>query len=60
MKQLIFPLLLAVFFVACDKNVENLPDLTKIKIKKRPCEMLEYVEKIGNETMKRLADIIYS
>ena len=49
MKQLIFSMLLATLFVACDKNPENSPDLTKIRIKERPCETLEYVEKIGND-----------
>ena len=49
MKQLIFSILLATLFVACDKNSENLLDLTKIRIKERPCEILEYVGKIGND-----------
>ena len=49
MKQLIFSMLFATLFVACDKNSENSPDLTKIKIKERPCEMLEYVGEIGND-----------
>jgi hypothetical protein len=49
MKQLLFTILLAALFAACDKNLENSPDLTKIRIKERPCEMLEYVGKIGND-----------
>ncbi|MDR2970953.1 MAG: hypothetical protein LBU83_03355 [Bacteroidales bacterium] len=45
MKQLLLSILFTILFVACDKNSE--PDLTKIRIKERPCEMLEYVGKIG-------------
>ena len=49
MKQLIFSMLFATLFVACDKNPENSPDLTKIRIKENPSEMLEYVGKIGDD-----------
>ena len=70
MKQLFFSILLAIFFIACDKNyenpiettenqteatenqtevTENQLDLTEIRIKDRPCEILEYVGKIGND-----------
>ena len=49
MKQLLFSMLFATLFVACDKNLENPPDLTKIMIKERPCEILEYVGKIGKD-----------
>ncbi len=49
MKQILFSILFATFFVACDKNSENSPDLTTIRIKKRPCEILEYVGKIGKD-----------
>jgi len=49
MKQLMFSILFSTLFIACDKNSENSPDLTKIRIKERPCEILEYVGKIGND-----------
>jgi hypothetical protein len=49
MKQILFSMLFAILFIACDKNEESLPDLTKIRIKERPCEVLEYVGKIGND-----------
>jgi hypothetical protein len=49
MKQILFSILFVILFVACDKNGESLPDLTKIKIKERPCELLGYVGKIGND-----------
>ena len=45
MKRILFSILLATILVACDNN---LPDLTKIRIKERPCEVLEYVGNIGN------------
>jgi len=48
MKQILFSMLFVTLFVACDKNPDKFPDLTKIRIKERPCEMLEYVGKIGN------------
>lgn len=41
-------MLVATLFVACDENLENSPDLTKIRIKERPCEILDYVGKPGN------------
>ncbi len=49
MKQILLSILFAILFVACDKNGESLPDLTKIRIKERPCELLEYVGKTGND-----------
>jgi hypothetical protein len=49
MKQILFFILFATFFVACDKNSEISPDLTTIRIKERPCETLEYVGRIGND-----------
>jgi hypothetical protein len=49
MKQILFSMLFAILFAACDKNVESLPDLNKIRIKERPCEILEYVGKIGKD-----------
>jgi hypothetical protein len=49
MKPLLFSILFAILFVSCDKNLENLPNLTEIKIAERPCETLEYVGKIGND-----------
>ena len=54
MKQILFSILFATLFVACDKNsenpiLENQPDLTEIRIKERPCETLEYVGKIGDD-----------
>ncbi|MDR1343696.1 MAG: hypothetical protein LBK18_10660 [Prevotellaceae bacterium] len=54
MRQLLLPILLATFFIACDTNtensgLENQPDLTEIRIKERPCETLEYIGKIGND-----------
>ncbi len=49
MKQIIFPILFATLFVACDKNPEISPDLTQIRIKERPCETLEFTGKIGND-----------
>ena len=47
MRKLLSYILFATLFVACDKNSE--PDLTKIRIKERPSEMLEYVGKIGKD-----------
>jgi len=41
MKQIIFPILFATLFVACDKNPEISPDLTQIRIKERPCDTVE-------------------
>ena len=57
MKKILLFIVLATFFVACDKIFENpnggltkkQPDLTEIRIKDRPCEILEYVGKIGND-----------
>jgi len=70
MKQLLFPILLAILFVACDKDsenqnglTENQPNLKEIRIKERPCEILEYVGKIGNDfdsaldSLKKLKNI---
>jgi hypothetical protein len=48
MKQLLFSILFSTLFVACNISSENSPDLTKIRIRERPCEMLEYVGKIGD------------
>ena len=52
MKLVLFSILFVIFFVTCDKNsenpiLENELDLTEIRIKERPCETLEYIEKIG-------------
>ena len=49
--KMVLVILLSCFFlfVACDKNPENSPDLTEIRIKERPCEILEYVGEIGND-----------
>jgi len=54
MRQLLFFILFTTLFIACDKNsedpiLENQPNLTEIRIKERPCEMLEYVGRIGND-----------
>lgn len=59
MKQVIFSILFAIFFVACGNNSETMlevtedlgasPDLTHIRIKERPGETLEYVRKIGSD-----------
>lgn len=49
MKQILFFILFATLFVACDKNSESSPELTTIRIKERPCEMLEYIGIIGND-----------
>ncbi|GHV36515.1 hypothetical protein FACS1894178_7840 [Bacteroidia bacterium] len=63
MKQILFFILFATLFVACDKDSENLPDLTTIGIKERPCETLEYIGRIGNDfdtaldSLRRLKNI---
>lgn len=59
MKQIVFPILFAALFVACDKdsetsagttqNSEPLADLTQIRIKERPGETLIYVGEIGSD-----------
>lgn len=58
MRKIVFTILFATLFVACDNvtNVDNLvispnstPDLTQIRIKERPSETLEYVRKIGGD-----------
>lgn len=58
MKQIIFPILFATLFVACDKNPEISPDLTQIRIKERPCETLEFTGKIGNDFDSALDSLI--
>ena len=59
MKKLLFSILLATLFIACDKSSENQPDLTAIRIKERPCETLEYVGKIGNDFDSALDSLRY-
>jgi len=49
MKRIVFYMLLATLFVACDNKSEITPDLTSLKIKDDPCETLEYLAKIGND-----------
>ena len=55
MKKIVFTILFATLFVACvsDDNPvispNSTPDLTQIRIKERPGEMLEYVGKIGGD-----------
>ena len=59
MKKVLFSVLLAILFVACNKNSETSADtpqnteisvdLTQIKIKESPSETLEYVGAIGRD-----------
>jgi len=58
MKQIVFSILFAALFVACDNvtSDDNLvispnstPDLTQIRIKERPGETLKYVGEIGSD-----------
>lgn len=59
MKQIVFSILFAALFVACDKdsetsagtsqNTETSADLTQIRIKDRPGETLKYVGEIGSD-----------
>ena len=55
MKKIVFAIMFAALFVACDSDdhsviLPNLtPDLTQIRIKERPCETLEYVGEIGGD-----------
>ena len=74
MKQIVFSILFAALIVACDKdsetsadtnqNTETSADLTQIRIKERPGEMLEYVGEIGSDfdtaldSLRKLKDIL--
>lgn len=58
MRKIVFTILFATLFVACDKvtnddnpvtSPDSTPDLTQIRIKERPSETLEYVGKIGGD-----------
>ena len=55
MKQIVFTLLFATLLVACDEDSDTTQDteisvdLTQIRIKERPSEMLEYVGAIGRD-----------
>lgn len=55
MKQIVFTLLFAALLVACDEDSDTTQDteisvdLTQIRIKERPSEMLEYVGAIGRD-----------
>jgi len=56
MKKIVFTILFATLFVACDKDTgdnnlvtspNSTPDLTQIRIKERPSETLEFIGEIG-------------
>lgn len=58
MKHIVFTILFAALFVACDNvtsddnpviSPNSTPDLTQIRIKERPSEKLEYVGEIGGD-----------
>ena len=58
MRKIVFTILFATLFVACDKvtnddnpvtSPDSTPDLTQIRIKERPSETLEYVGEIGSD-----------
>jgi len=58
MKHIVFTILFAALFVACDNvtsddnpviSPNSTPDLTQIRIKERPSETLEYVGEIGSD-----------
>ena len=73
MKQIVFSILFAALFVACDndsetsvdtnQNTETSADLTQIRIKENPSETLEYVGEIGSDfdtaldSLRKLKDI---
>ncbi|MDR3013003.1 MAG: hypothetical protein LBU70_07320, partial [Chitinispirillales bacterium] len=57
MKHSLLFVSIATFFITCgvsdingiNENTNYVPDVPQIAVKERPCEILEYVGKIGND-----------